>query len=107
VVNQLSIILQGYGLKLDALGGKQVLQNVDESQLIEMMNTQEVNDPQVRSNCLQVLMDSNELINTLNSKIQLLDNIENYLQDWLWGLTYQSIRRGEEEGNDQQQDDLM
>jgi hypothetical protein len=57
---------------------------------------------------LQVVMDSKELINTLNSKIMLLDNIENYLQDWLWGLTYQSIKRGEAEtGNPSAQDGLM
>jgi len=33
----------------------------------------------------------------LNGKIQLLESIENYLQDWLWGLTYQFIRQGEDE----------
>jgi hypothetical protein len=75
VINQLSIILKGYGL-------------------IEMMNTQELFEADTRTGCLQVLMDSKELITTLDSKIQLLENIENYLQDWLWGLTYQSIREG-------------
>jgi hypothetical protein len=94
VINQLSIILKGYGLNLDAYGGKQVLQKIDENQLIEMMNTQELFEADTRTGCLQVLMDSKELITTLDSKIQLLENIENYLQDWLWGLTYQSIREG-------------
>ena len=42
-------------------------------------------------------MDSKELIDTLDGKIQLLDSIENYLRDWLWGLTYQNIRQGEDE----------
>jgi hypothetical protein len=48
---------------------------------------------------LQVMKDSKELINTLNNKILLLENIEKYLQDWLWGLTYQFIRQGEDDTN--------
>jgi hypothetical protein len=108
VINQLVIILQGYGLNLGPLGGNQVLVKIDEKQLIDLMDQQELSDPDTRTNCLQVVMDSKELINTLNSKIMLLDNIENYLQDWLWGLTYQSIKRGEAEtGNPSAQDGLM
>jgi hypothetical protein len=46
---------------------------------------------------LRVWKDSQELISTLRGKIQLLDQIETYLQDWLWGLTYQFIKQGEGE----------
>jgi hypothetical protein len=48
-----------------------------------------------------------ELIKTLNSKIELLESIENYLQDWLWGLTYQFIRHGEDEASYKMQDGLQ
>jgi hypothetical protein len=99
VINQLSIILKGYGLNLEGYGGNQVLQQIDEPQLVELMDQQEIRNEEARSGCLQVLKDSRELINTLNVKIQLLENIENYLQDWLWGLTYQSIRQGDDEEN--------
>jgi hypothetical protein len=99
VVNQLSIILKGYGLKLEALGGNQMLQSIDEDELIDLMDAQELFETETRSNCLQVMKDSRELINTLNGKIELLDNIEKYLQDWLWGLTYQFIRQGEDEAS--------
>jgi hypothetical protein len=102
VINQLSIILKGYGLNLESNKGNQVVQSITEIQLIRLMDAQNINDAETRSGCIQVMKDSQELITTLNSKIQLLDNIENYLQDWLLGLTYQHIRQGDDEANAKQ-----
>jgi hypothetical protein len=107
VVNQLSIILKGYGIKLEASGGNQMLQSIDEGQLSNLMDAQEIFDSETRSGSLQVMKDSRELIKTLNSKIELLESIENYLQDWLWGLTYQFIRHGEDEASYKMQDGLQ
>jgi hypothetical protein len=100
VVNQLSIILKGYGIKLEPLRGSEMLQSIDENRLTELMDEQEIFEAETRSGCLQVIKDSRELISMLNGKIELLDNIEKYLQDWLWGLTYQFIRQGEDENNE-------
>ncbi len=98
VTNQLSIILRGYGVSLEAHSGSQVLQNITENQLVDLLDQQGVFEKETRANSLQVVKDSQELIDTLNVKIQLLENIETYLQDWLLGLTYQSIRQaGSEE----------
>jgi predicted RNA-binding protein len=97
VINQLAIILMGYGIKLEASGGNQILKSMDERQLSDLMDAQDILEAETRSGCLQVMKDSKELINTLDGKIQLLDSIENYLRDWLWGLTYQNIRHGEDE----------
>lgn len=102
VTNQLSIILKGYGVSLEAQGGNQNLQTMTERQLNEIMDEQGVVEKEKRTNSLQVMRDSRELINTLNGKILLLENIETYLQDWLWGLTYQSIRQGIDEGDKEQ-----
>ncbi len=93
VTNQLSIILKGYGISLDGQEGNQGLQLMSEKELVEAMNEQGVAEKETRASSLQVMRDSQELINTLNGKILLLENIETYLQDWLWGLTYQSIRQ--------------
>jgi hypothetical protein len=95
VTNQLSIILKGYGVSLEASGGNQVLQNLSDKQLLGIMDQQGIREKESRANSLQVMKDSRELINTLNGKIVLLEHIETYLQDWLWGLTYQSIRQGD------------
>lgn len=97
VINQLSIILKGYGIHLENQGGNQDLQNLTEGQLINIMDQQGIREKETRLSSQQVVRDSQELISTLNGKIQLLESIENYLQDWLWGLTYQFIRQGEDE----------
>ena len=99
VTNQLSIILKGYGVSLEAQGGNQILQTLTENQLADLLDRQGVLEKETRSSSMQVMNDSQELISTLNGKILLLENIETYLQDWLWGLTYQSIRQGEKEEN--------
>jgi hypothetical protein len=100
VINQLSIILKGYGISLERQGGNQVLQSLNEHQLLVMLDEQNIVEIEERSGCLQVLKDSQELITILNGKIQLIESIETYLQDWLWGLTYQYIKQGEDEADD-------
>ena len=99
VTNQLSIILKGYGINIEAHEGNQILQSLNENQLLHLMDIQEIIEPETRSGVLQVMKDSSELINTLNGKILLLDNIETYLQDWLWGLTYEYIRLGDDKAD--------
>src|SRR4030042_2761731 len=100
VTNQLATILKGYGINIEVDGGNQALKSLTEHQLIILMDAQNISETETRSSCLQVMKDSRELITTLNGKIQLLENIETYLQDWLWGLTYQFIRLGENAAND-------
>jgi len=100
VINQLSIILKGYGISLERQGGNQALQILTEDELLEMLDEQKIFESDERSACLQVLRDSQDLITLLNVKIQLLENIIIYLQDWIWGLTYQFIKQGEDEGDE-------
>ncbi len=100
VTDQLSIILKGNGIFMEKLGGNQVLRSITEKQLLEILDQQNITDPETCCGCVQVLKDSADLISTLMVKIQLLESIETYLQDWLWGLTYQSIKQGDEETSD-------
>src|SRR4030042_3212737 len=100
VTNQLSIILKGYGISVERQGGNQALQSLTEVELSAMLDEQNILESDERAECLQVLKDSQELMATLNGKIQLLENIEKYLQDWLWGLTYKFIKLGDEEEDD-------
>jgi len=99
VTNQLATILKGYGIIVETAGGNQVLQSMTEKQLQELMDAQNVVDAETRSDAIQVMKNSRGLIHTLHSKIQLLENIENYLQDWLWGLTYQFIKQDDGEAD--------
>jgi hypothetical protein len=42
---------------------------------------------------LQTLHDAQQVMNGLVKNLQLLDEIEQHLRDWLWGLIYQSARQ--------------
>jgi hypothetical protein len=43
-----------------------------------------------RQRCLTMLEDTREMMKSLTANIILLQEIENYLWDWLWGLAHQS-----------------
>lgn len=100
VTNQLSIILKGYGVTLEKQGGNKVLQSLSEKQFLKMLDEQKVVDEEAHSRSIRVWKDSQELLSALMVKIQLLDNIETYLQDWLWGLTYQFLKQGEDKAGE-------
>ncbi|OGO60363.1 MAG: hypothetical protein A2032_02790 [Chloroflexi bacterium RBG_19FT_COMBO_49_13] len=107
VTNQLSIILKGYGINLDKQGGNQILHSLNEPQMVDLLDEQHIDEVEARSGSIQVFKDSQELITTLNLNLNLLGNIEMYLQDWLWGLTYQFIRQGEDEVDEESKGELL
>lgn len=51
-----------------------------------------VGEPE-RADCLQRLLNGQELLTSLIRHFRLLDDIELHLQDWIWGLIYQSARQ--------------
>jgi hypothetical protein len=55
-----------------------------------MLVTQQA-DEEAQVTCMQILRDSQELAESLSSRIDILIEIEDYLKDWLWGLAYQSV----------------
>lgn len=44
---------------------------------------------------LRFLIESRDLVENLAARLRLLEEIEKYLQDWLWGLAYQSAHQDE------------
>jgi hypothetical protein len=60
---------------------------------LAFLNQQGVQDDQAQIQCLRLFQDTKELISSLNENFMLLDDIERYLEDWLWGLIYQSSRQ--------------
>jgi hypothetical protein len=57
------------------------------------LNQQGIVDDQAQIQCLRLFQDTKELIGSLNDNFKLLDDIERYLEDWLWGLIYQFSRQ--------------
>lgn len=60
---------------------------------LAFLKQQGITDEVVQIQCIRLFQDTKELIGSLNENVKLLDDIEHYLQDWLWGLIYQSSRQ--------------
>jgi hypothetical protein len=56
---------------------------------LQVANIAEENRPV----CMRMMRNSKDLMTGLAKHIHLLEEIEKYLQDWLWGLAYQSARQ--------------
>ncbi len=66
--------------------------------LLSLLRQQGVDKDMDLLTCLQLLEDTLDLIKKVAEHIGLLEEIEIYLQDWMWGLMYQSARQGWPEG---------
>ncbi len=62
-------------------------------ELLVLMKNQGVEDSNSQSACLQVFQDSRDIISNLSSHLALLTEIEGYIRDWLYVLTYQLTRQ--------------
>jgi hypothetical protein len=49
-----------------------------------------IQDEMIRIECYRSFEETQDLMTSLYGNIKLLQEIENYLRDWLWGLAYQS-----------------
>ncbi|MFU8773496.1 MAG: hypothetical protein ACNA8H_13895, partial [Anaerolineales bacterium] len=60
-----------------------------------ILKEQRISDRENRLECFQLLYDANEVLKNLYDHLKLLDEIETYLQDWMWGMAYQFARQKE------------
>lgn len=58
-----------------------------------LLEEQSIHDQQTQLKYLQLLDDSWQMLDSLRNQLRLLEEIEVYLRDWLWGLIYQSARQ--------------
>jgi hypothetical protein len=95
VMTEMRRVLKSYGVNLQ-LEDNELLQVLTPFDLLASMRQQGILEQETQTACLQVLHDSRELLNNLGANLGLLVDIETYLRDWLWGLTYESIHWGSE-----------
>ena len=65
---------------------------------LAFLNRQGITEEHAQIQCLRLFQDTMELLGSLGENFKLLDDIEIYLRDWLWGLIYQSSRQEWMEG---------
>jgi hypothetical protein len=60
---------------------------------LAFLQSQQVEHEDDQLVCLQRLEEALDLMRTMGRHISLLEEIEIYMQDWLWSLIYQSARQ--------------
>jgi hypothetical protein len=90
IFSKLDDALKGYGASL--LGSHTPLSvgHLTPVGFLALLRQQGVEDDNDQLICLQFFQDTIEFMGGIEKHLRLLDEIEIYLQDWLWGLIYQS-----------------
>jgi len=82
--------LDSLGLTFSPVGKPGTVLRMRPARFYDLMKKQGIHDEVVQIQCLQLLQDSRDLLIGLSSKLDLLKRIEEYLEDWTWGVYYLS-----------------
>jgi hypothetical protein len=85
--------LKSYGVSLNGKGNIEAITGLSPVGFLAFLRAQEINDDKTQMACMQIVKDSRDLIETLSSRYLLLQEIEVYLQDWIWALIVQSLHQ--------------
>jgi hypothetical protein len=97
VISGLKTNLEGYGIRLHSVRKPSSLSGMKPARFLKILREQGVQDEHVQTTCLQMLYDSRDLIDSLQSHYNLLAELEAYLQDWMWGVVYDSVHQGRDQ----------
>jgi hypothetical protein len=86
-------VLREYGVEFTSGGDYHAALMFSPLELVVLMQSQGVENHEKQSACQRIFQESHGLLKNLNNNLRLLAEIEKYLQDWVWGLTYQKARQ--------------
>jgi hypothetical protein len=85
--------LKDYGFRLGGIHSLMSLSRLTPMAFLALLHSQHVVNETDQLVCLQRLDEALEVMRSLDEHLKLLDEIEVYLEDWLWGLIYQSSQQ--------------
>ena len=85
--------LKRYGVSAPDNLRTSTLQRLSQVRFLTLLNEQGILEQETQLACLRLLKNMRELSGTLIDHSRLLDQIELYLQDWLWGMVYETARQ--------------
>jgi hypothetical protein len=90
---------KSYGLQIANL--EEVIANLQiaPKRLLLFLREQGIIEEDAQAACVQLLHDSQNLMESLEKHLHLMDEIETFLRDWLWGLAYQSAHQESEQAS--------
>jgi hypothetical protein len=89
--------LLDHGVRLEKFKDAGSAVKLNSTIFLKELDQQGIDDPEIQGICLQVMRDSRDLMSSLIGHVRLMDEIEIYLQDWLWGLAILSARQTNDE----------
>lgn len=98
IYHKLAINLKRYGVNLAGHCSSLALTRLTPVAFITVLHQQGITDEKAQRHCLRLLHNTLDLMSSLSENYRLLDEIEVYLQDWLWVLIYQSAQQEWTEG---------
>lgn len=90
VMKGLDSSLRSYGVRLGGNVAGLSLTSLTPVALMAILRQQEIHDHTTQVACLQILKESRDLFDTMAARLKLLEDVERYLADWLWGIAYQT-----------------
>ena len=85
--------LQGLGVSLAYLPERISMHYLEPKNFSRILDQQGILDEPSQVSCARLLSSSKEIMSQLARQILLLDEVELYLDDWIWGLMYQSAHQ--------------
>jgi hypothetical protein len=93
VLNGLKTNLEGYGVHLRGLKKPGLLIQLRRKRVTAMLRSQGITDGEAQSACLQLIYDSRQIVMSLQSRIELLEEMAQYIEDWIMGEFYELMHR--------------
>lgn len=85
--------LSGYGITAANQWTISSFSGLNPRSILSLLKQQGITEENIQAQCLHLFRETKELLESMGKNISLLREIENYLEDWLWGLIYQSCRQ--------------
>ncbi|OGO26798.1 MAG: hypothetical protein A2W33_02455 [Chloroflexi bacterium RBG_16_52_11] len=93
IFHKLAKNLRNYGIRLTSQYSPLTFAHLNPVIFLSYLSQEGVTEERSQLHCLRLFQDTQELMRSLSDNFRLLNEIEIYLQDWLWGLIYQSTRQ--------------
>ncbi len=85
--------LKSWGVNLTWLSQRTSMSSLEAACLGSLLRQEGIQDESQMMECSQLLNSSKEAMSQLARRILLLNEVDRYLEDWIWGLMYQSARQ--------------
>jgi hypothetical protein len=93
VLKGLDSSLRSYGVRLTGNIAGLSLTSLTPVALMAILRKQDIHDHATQVACLQILKETRDLFDSMAGRLKLLEDVEHYLYDWLWGIAYQSTHK--------------